>query len=281
LIQLLSFTLISCFWNEYEKSSLNISEKQWKVFKGFFLSNELNNQAIKYPSLLVTIREIFEVNQLDPFITEYQELKKIFDNEESFYEVHLHMQGIKSSILNKEIDRMDVNWLCYETENLLCQILSRSGFIVKYKLTTIKSIELAKSRLKKPSYYIKRIILDRFTVSEDDTKLYTEYTDSRSVILAKNIDPKTPIKFLSLSPFIIDENALKGEDLSKLFFFSHSDGDCYVYRLADNPDETLRIRSGNTYSTIYDKDDDELELINLRMTEIKNELDTFKSLIEQ
>jgi hypothetical protein len=52
-------------------------------------------------------------------------------------------------------------------------------------------------------------------------------------------------RYLNLSPFIIDENALSGDACSKLFFYSHQEvleGDsCYVYKFCDNPEENLTI----------------------------------------
>jgi len=133
---------------------------------------------------------------------------------------------------------------------------------------------MSKSRLKAPAYYIQRIILDGATVEEDDIAVFTKYTDSRSVIMAKGVSADTFTEFLSLSPFIIDENALKGENLSKLFFYSHSDGDSYVYRWAEDPDKKLRIGK-ETYQGSGKK----IEQINRRMEAIKDELDAFKELI--
>jgi hypothetical protein len=278
LIQLLSFTLLSSFWAELDKKKdLTVSTKQWKVIRGFLSSNALNNQDINYPALLVTIREIFETNALSPFISEYNLLGHIYQTEDEFYATHLHMQGLKSSIGNGNIKKLNIDWLCFITEEMLCSILSKAGFVIRYKLTTVKNIEVSKSRLQGPSYHIQRIILDGSTVEEDDIAVYDNYTDSRSVILAKGTDPETFTRFLTLSPFIIDENALKGEKLSKLFFYSHSEGDGYVYRWAENPDKTLKI-GRDTYPT-SGKRNDPMILVNKRMQAIKDELDAFIKLI--
>lgn len=282
LVQLLGFTLLSSFWNELEKKpSLAISTSQWKIIKGFLSSNELNNQEINYPALLVAIREIFENNNLDPFIKEYLQLRNIFENEDDFYATHLQMQGIQSSIFNGEINKMDIEWLCATTEKTLATIFSKAGFIIKYKLTTVKNIEISKSRLKPPSYLIKRIILDGNRASKDDVETYMNYTDTRSVILAKGISPETFTSYLTLSPFIIDENAQKGEDFSKIFFYSHSVEDAYVYRWGENPEDKLIVKK-ETYEINEDDDEYEIEiktLLNKRMEAIKSEMDAFKAFI--
>jgi hypothetical protein len=282
LIQVLTFTLLSSFWYELDKNKkLNISPSQWEVIRSFLSSSETNNQDINYPALLVTIREIFEANGLDPFITEYQDLKNFFETEDIFFETHLHMQGIKSAISNGQIMKLQVGWLCYNTEKMLSVIFSKSGFVIRYKLTTIKNIEITKSRLKAPSYYITRNILDRTTVYDDDIAEFDSYTDSRSVILAKGTDPTTFFKFLTLSPFIIDENALRGKNMTKLFIYSHSEDDCYVYRWADDPGTTLKISNYTyPYRDSEGKEIPEMVLINKRMKNIKDELESFKSFIK-
>jgi hypothetical protein len=91
--------------------------------------------------------------------------------------------------------------------------------------------------------------------------------------------------FLSLSPFIIDENSLKGEDLSKLYFYSHSDNDAYVYSWADDPQVKLIVKANNTYLPgsipVEGKTTKEVTVINQRMAIVKKELDAFKEIIEQ
>ncbi len=281
LIQILTFTLLSCFWNEYEKNNqLLISPGQWQVLRGFFAATHVKNQDINYPALLVTIREIFDLNELDPFITEYQDLKDIFQTEDEFYETHIHMQGIKTSVNNAEIMKRDIDWLCSETEKMLTDIFSKAGFVIRYKLTTVKDIELTKSRLKKITYYITRNILDRRTPIDDDVAEFPLYTDSRSVILAKGIDTDSFFEFLTLSPFIIDENALLGKNLANLYFYSHRAENGFVYRWTEDPTVTLTVTDRN-YPECDENGDiiPENVRINRRLRNIKEEMEGFEKLI--
>lgn len=282
LIQLLTFTLLSTFWIELEKKNdLKITDAQWKVLKTFMWSDATNNKNINYAAVLSTVRAILEANELDPFISEYRDLNQIFRTEEQFYETHFYMQGMKNKVNSNEIDKMDI-WLhCAETEDLLAKIFSKVGFIVRYKLTTVKNIEFAKSRLKGPFYYIKRKVLHFAGSSQerDDIAEFDEYTDTRSVILAKGLDRTTFTKFISLSPFIIDESAQKGEAASQLYFFSHTEDDGYVYRWARNPETTLKINN-RTYTKGV-KTTEELDALNLRMQNIQQEMEAFKNLINR
>lgn len=286
LVKLLSFTLLSCLWREIERNEhLEISPGQRAILKIFLSSSELNSQDINYPAVLLTISDILANNSLNPFISEFNLLAGIFEDPQEFYDAHLHMQGMKSCIKSGEINNMPINCICQETEDILCRIFSRSGFIVRYKLTTIKNIEFKKSRLKKPSYLISRTILDGYNIIAADIVPYDTFTDSHSVILAKGLANGTVIDFLSLSPFIIDRNFLMGEDLAMLFFYSHSNENSYVYRWAEDPSKTLTVLEESTYENIVTKPEIQPKTriqimeINLRMSEIKKEMDAFKTLI--
>lgn len=279
LIQLLTFTMLSCFWNELLLSpGLTITPKQWEVFRNYMAADETSGQEINYLLLLITIREIFEDNNLKPFIAEYQDIRRIFEREEDFHDLHLYMQGL-TSFLKEGRTPVNIRWLCMNTEQKLSKIMACLGFIIRYRLATIKDIQVLKSRLKVPSYYIRRIILEGHEDIPDDSKLNTSYTDSQSVILAMEQDQNPFARFLTLSPFIIDENALKNVGLSKLYFFSHTKGDSNVYRQFQDPDRMLEVKRQGSFAFIRDKTPEEVEQINLRMTDVWEELESFKNLI--
>lgn len=271
-IQLLAYTLLSSFWNELHKGhALKVSPSEWDVLESFLNTDQSNVQDINYPILISTIRNIFKESSLQQFIGEYQELNNFFETEQEFYNSHLLMQGLKSSLANNEVSKMDIDWLCSKAEDILTAIVSKAGFVIKYKLTTIKNIEITKPRFKDPVYHIQRIFLDGATVNDDDIAGYSTYIDTRSVILAKGADEKQFTDFLNLSPFIIDENALKGENLANLCFYSHDEKDNYVYRRTENPDEKIMVQKK--------RDHNRLSTFEMRVNTIKEELDAFKTLV--
>lgn len=281
-LQLLSFSMLSCFMDILtNRKDLEIWDGQWKVLDNFICSQEPDNALINSPALLVTIREIFEKNGIDPFITEYQKLRDVFKSEDEFYSKHLFIQGLSATIANKEIYKLDVRWLCDKTEDILRSIFLNSGFIVRYKLTTIKDIEYRKARDKQAKYWIRRIILDRPEIDNDYKEAYDAPTDSHSVIFARATNKQDLTKFINLSPFIIDENSLKGVNLSRLLFYSHKKGDNYIFRWSDNREEFLEVKQDYTYDLddLHDTEEEEVMLINQRMSEIKEQLDYFHQLI--
>jgi hypothetical protein len=266
--------------NKLEPGNLLITDGQWDVIKGFMNASQANNQDINYPSLIITIREIFDTNNIDPFIKEYRDLRNIYETEEEFFNVHLHMQGLKASINNREVEKLNIGWLCFITEKMLCEILSNAGFLIRYKLTTVKDIEITKSRLSKPQYYIRHIVLDGQSVNDDDITEYPKYTDSRSMILARGIEPESFTDFMTLSPFIIDENAFRRANLSKPYFFSHSEGNSYVYRWSLDPDTVLVVNDATYVVDPQQENDPNIEN-NRRIKAIKDEMDEFKKLVNQ
>ena len=81
-------------------------------------------------------------------------------------------------------------------------------------------------------------MLDKLTAGFLDIyEMRPAFTDNESVILLKDLDDVS--KSLNLTPFIIDQNALKGDDGSKLYLlgFIAQPGDvCHYYSIADPAD---------------------------------------------
>lgn len=264
--------------NKFEVGEFLIEDHQWDVIRGFANADQMNSQEINYPALIITIRKIFEANHHKPFIKEYLNLREIYKHEDDFFNVHLHMQGVKASIANGEISKLNVDRLCYDTEKMLSEILSKAGFIIRYKLTTVKNIEFAKRRLGNPRYSIQHIVLDGQEVNLDDILEHSKYTDSFSMILARGTDPETFTDFMTLSPFIIDRNAFFEAKGSTPFFFSHRTTDGYVYLNCQNPAEPLTVKD-NTYPVNPEDPHCPNIKINRRLKAIKDEMDEFTKLV--
>jgi hypothetical protein len=90
------------------------------------------------------------------------------------------------------------------------------------------------------------VSLDTVTAGYLDAEaVYPYFTDADSVLLLKEHDNVE--SYLSLSPFVIDENALRGEKKSKIFAFSHYDKnrDVVVYYFMNNANEKLEVTMQN------------------------------------
>ena len=121
-------------------------------------------------------------------------------------------------------------------------ILADLAFVVLYKPTTIKAVEVRKFRNGPIEYLHNQVPLDKLSVDpKDGQRPYESYTDNCSVILQRN--RKSGGDYINLTPFIIDQNALLGLPKFRLFLLSHYDAadDTYHYVLANDPDTTLVI----------------------------------------
>ncbi|WP_341840651.1 CHAT domain-containing protein [Chitinophaga caseinilytica] len=284
-LQLLSFSMLNCFLDELMKrSDLQLEDGQWEVLRNFITSGEPNNALINSPALLVTIRKVFENAGISPFIEEYRELHAMFPEkgENAFENVHLFMQGLKASLRNGEFEKLDKISVCERVEEILIMVFSSAGFLMRYKLTTVKDVEYSQRRsMAKPQFWIRRIILDGADIDGDYSGVYANPLHNYSVVFARDIDRNTFRDFMSLSPFIIDENGLKGNDAAKLYFFSHSSNGSYVYRSSNNMEDMRVVKSAGTYldTELGAITPDKKRRINERMKELKNEIDFFKDLI--
>lgn len=146
------------------------------------------------------------------------------------------------SELRATVTADEIESFCVQAEDHLCELFKHLGFSAKYKLVTIKSIEMEKRRFESPSYRHNLVILDRITASFgvlDEVLKSDSYTENESVVLVPTEDSVSP--YLNLSPFIVDENALLGQQNSKVFFYRYSsDGNLY-YQLTDNLKDILIV----------------------------------------
>ena len=86
----------------------------------------------------------------------------------------------------------------------------------------------------------------------DTQKEYGSFAECQSVILLKSV--KELDQYLSLSPFVIDENALTGDRNSKLFFYSFQEAaaQSYHFQFIDNRNDSLVI-SDNQYPLLKEQ----------------------------
>ncbi|MFK7810221.1 MAG: hypothetical protein AB8F74_20630, partial [Saprospiraceae bacterium] len=245
LTELMVFALLSQLWDtKFLKSDADISAEAKKVINSYFQQEVEELSFYDYMKLLRAIREVFEENNIEFFIEEFSELRKLIYEDEVFSGAHEYLQMIKQQ-LYKERDKIggdEMRNYCINGERHLSSIFAKLGFLVKYKLVTVKGIGLIKARHKNPTYRVKKVFLDNITAGLlDEEAMYDTFTDNNAVILLKAKDNFAD--YLNLSPFIIDENALIGERKSKLYFFSHYDKEKgnYHYKFAFNTGDKLMV----------------------------------------
>lgn len=241
-VEFLAFTLLAQLWDEkHKKGALNIPDAHAKVLDKFSTATKKDFNSIRYFDVIRIISDIFELNEIDPFVEEFNLIKKeLYENSE-LLNAHLALEEMKAN-LKGTIAAEEIESFCVQAEDHLCVLFSHIGFAAKYTMATIKTIELQKERHQTPNYRHNLVILNRLMESIgvlDDVLVSEVYSDNNAVVLLNNEEEVHP--YLNLSPFIIDENALSGQFNSKLFFFRYIEEGNLVYELIENRKDKLNV----------------------------------------
>lgn len=242
VVELFCFTVLSQLWDARHKNpALKLNEDHLVTFNSFFALSAGSQSTFNYIKLIAAVAEIFRENAIAPFMEELAGLGEALQQEE-FDRAYRFMEEMRVELLRGEVAAEEIESFCTQAEKHLGTIMTVFAFLVKYKLTTIKRIDILKARHKVPAYRHNQVILDRVTAGiMDGEEVYPSFTDSESVILLKTVEDVKD--YLSLSPFVIDENAFTGDQNSKLFFYSHHDAadDSYHFRFVDNAEDELVV----------------------------------------
>jgi hypothetical protein len=237
--ELFCFTVLSQLWNaRHDTPTIALSAADAAVLDGFLGLTKEGQPTYDYVALIAAVAKIFRENAIAPFIDEFASLGDV-RNGQAFDTAHRFMEEMRAELVRGRVAAEEITSFCVQAEAHLGTILSDLAFLVRYRLATIKKIDIIKSRHKPPEYRHNQVVLDRVTAGiMDSEEIHAAFTDSQSVILLKGDDMTN---YLSLSPFVIDENAFTGDQNSKLFFYSHHDGAGYAFRFVENEDDGLVI----------------------------------------
>lgn len=250
--QFLAYIMLAQLWDEkHQNKQMLIDDLHRDQLKLFLSLNPDEVKNYNYIELIRTLGDIFEANNVKPFVAEFDDLRKEFYADSDFRKACAFLEELKE-VLKGKVSSDEVESFCVQAENHLCEVFKHIGFSTKYTLMTIKRIDLIKERHKDPEYLHNLVILDKLTAAfgELDDVLYsTSFTENESVILLYDEDDVKPN--LNLSPFLIDENALSGQKNSKLFFYNHQQNAEVCYLLTDNLKDTIAINK-DKYSHVKD-----------------------------
>ena len=245
-IRFLAFILLSQLWDEkYKRTDLQINEEHTADFNSFFTLNEDNFRNYDYLQIIRLVAVIFQQQKIPYFIEELKQLKLEKVEKIALLESHQFML-ICYEELQKEAPPDDVVDLCLLAEKHLGNLLKQLAFLVKYKLTTIKKIEVVKQRQEAPKFQHLKIDLNNALTKqgvkmEANAVCFNNFTDNNSVLFLKT-NAKGVVDYLSLSPFIIDEYADNPQNNPRLYLFAYQSTDGYYYDfLNDYSDNKLFV----------------------------------------
>lgn len=242
IAKLFCFAALSQLWNaRHDDPALRPADEDWAACNSFMALTPDSQATFDYFKLIVAVVGIFNENHIAPFMAECAELETELGKDEPVL-AHRFMEEMRAELQRGKVAAEEVESFCVQAERHLGTLLAHFAFVVRYKLSTIKSIDIIKSRHKPPQFVHNQVLLDRVTAGmKDSTRTYAAFTDSESVILQK--DRSDVSAYLNLTPFIVDENALTGQQNSKLYFYSHYDetDDTYHYRSVNDADDRLTV----------------------------------------
>ena len=261
LMELLTFTLLAQLWEHFLNKELNLTSITAKDnIQTFLVLSEESRNSFRFVPLIRKLISEMESNQLEYFVEELVEMKKILIEEESFHQSCkyfdlLSLRLIKESDvqLNPERER-----LCLEAEVHLANVFAEFGYIARYTLATVKQILVQKYRHTiNPSFqHLVVRLVDLLGGVEEEIENFSSYLDSQSVLLLKEDEDQGNILFLNLSPFIIDENAfIDNSDVSKIYFLNHfkAHSNSWAYKLVSKPTEPELLVPGKNFRLILEQ----------------------------
>ena len=175
-------------------------------------------------------------------------------DEDPIRTAHDFMDNIRIGLDQNSIPSDKVEELCLEAEEELGVVLRGVAFLAKYQLATIKNIELVKRRHETAQYRhiqieLKRAITVASTKITEDGKVFKNFTDNKSVLFLKTHQNEI-LGYLSLSPFIIDLNALDNQFSSKLYLFAYQSDSTYFFQFLNNYDDPKLEVDEKNYGSI-------------------------------
>ena len=246
-IELLAYITMAQLWDEcHKRPDLKIPPDCLDHLQAYFSLQPQSLPTYTFVPLIRSIRLFFEEQQIPLFIEEIGALKDQLTEGSVFYQAIHFLESLKQKLYTdgQAIAAGELEGYCVQAEEQLAIVLSNLGFLVKYKLATVKNIDLIKRRHALPQYRHALVQLDKVTAGYlDQDKVFEKFTDNKSVLFLKS--QKDVEEYLNLSPFIIDENAFTGDDKSKLFFFTHYDraAESYHYKFAYIEEDHLQANA--------------------------------------
>ena len=245
-----SYGQITLVAQERQKK-LDFSDAQKALFKTFFERTEAEYHNYDYFNFILEVLKIFDANDVDYFLDELHDIKRVNETDGRLT-VHEFMKSLGEK-LESGLDPDEVKPLCLKGEQELGNLLQRVAFLTKYKLATITKIEIHKRRhrsAKFKHYNIELTQASRGKFNYAGMEELNSYTDNASVLFLNIVKDKLH-NYLSMSPFIIDLNAIESEGMSRLYSFAYKGPDGFHYRFLKNPSSrNMLVVNHTTYPDI-------------------------------
>jgi hypothetical protein len=232
--QLLMYILLAQLW-EARKKDENIPNV---YFLDALTMNRESFEVFDFISHIKQILQTFSEKNYPLFISEYKDILKALEDKGEFYNSYLYLESIRSRMASDGANLdSEVHQLSVDAEYALSVILNKAAFLVKYQMITVRDIVIVNPWHKDAEF---NHYMGRLNAQEGDflslfkkPRSYTEFSDSRSVLLVRDL--KNLEDYLNLSPFVIDKNAFGDAKATAmdLFMYAFHENDEYWYLVSN------------------------------------------------
>ena len=267
-LEMLAFTMISHLWevqmkDEEDKKTTPLPSGLQQSLKEYFSLGPQAHSAYDYIPLIRQIRQYFDGRQVAYFIEELEYLKDLFQEDEDFSRACDYLSFLRRRSQHNAIDVGRIPQTCQEAEEKLRTILANLGFLSRYRLVSIKNIDVRKYHHHPQATFNHTLIgkINPLGSSGSARYVWKKYMDNRGALLmqqeadipGRKFDPKKKehqikgeLGYLNLSPFVFDLNAFDDNANKVRFcFFSHYEAGTYYF-------EPVGEKSGNTVEVSTD-----------------------------
>ncbi len=261
LVETLGFIHLAQLWDA-SPNKIKISEEQLAFLKQYYYasSNEDKNQ-LSFIHLSFTINEILSKNNIENFLEEWNDTALAISPQNGLLKNTIH--ALQALVLQREKNKLkskDIKNLCLEAEEHLANLYAIFAFIVKYKMTSVKGINVKKYRHQPTTKYNHKVIylIQQFDTFDKQVSIKDYETEdpifTDAVFLAKENGD-----YLNLTPFIIDENSFNPKaPLAKICHFDlyedTSKGEIYTFtHVYNRKDQPLFIHKDKTFEIIKEQ----------------------------
>ncbi|MEZ5039549.1 MAG: hypothetical protein R2828_06645 [Saprospiraceae bacterium] len=254
--QVILYLLASQLWGEERKKN---SQVEHQPINDLLSLGESSARFYDYVDAFSKLGKVFQQNSYPPFVSEFKELFDSLEKKDHFYKSYLLLESIREQLASGSLDVAAAPQLCEEAENGLTIFIGTISFLIKYKMVAVRDITVACTRYEKVAYYHKLGSLNAadsaYLTLESDPRPFQNYAESGSILLVGKLNENKMDHFLSLSPFIIDNNAFldKSQESLDIYLFSHVDKGEYIYKNVNSHFQKMEEHNTYTISTAYEE----------------------------
>ena len=274
-MEMLAFTLIAQVWEvllDQEEAIGAFPQDVQVSLRAFFATPQAERKAFDYIPLIRQLRQYLDERKVAYFVQELGALADWFQEKAEFAAACDYLFFVRRQVNAGLIGNTDIPEMCRRAEHSLSVFLADLGFLAKYTLASVKDIDIRKYRHQKQATYNHALVKLMRVMGKLEVNQYVldKFLDNRAVMLVKDegmrFDKNTrqfrgqELSFLSLSPFVIDENAfIENTDISKLYFFEYLDAanGRYYFKYVKKPDEDtlLEVKAASKFDAVKEQFD--------------------------